>query len=71
MFLDTSGLLCFHHRAEPQHADAVQLFKSAVLRLTHSYVLAEFVALAQARGLPRQAALSFIADLQDNTAQFR
>jgi predicted nucleic acid-binding protein len=23
MFLDTSGLLCFHHPAEPQHAEAV------------------------------------------------
>ena len=68
MFLDTSGLLCFHHRAEPQHAEAVQFFLSASLRLSHSYVLAEFIALAQARGLPRQPALAFVADLQDNTA---
>lgn len=68
MFLDTSGLLCFHHRAEPQHAEAVQFFRSALLRQTHSYVLAEFVALAQVRGLPRQPALSFVADRQDNTA---
>jgi predicted nucleic acid-binding protein len=68
MFLDTSGLLCFHHRAEPQHADAVQFFRSASRRLTHSYVLAEFVALAQARKLPRSSALSFVADLQDNAA---
>lgn len=29
-------------------------------------MLAEFVALAGARGLPRQAVLSFLADLQDN-----
>jgi predicted nucleic acid-binding protein len=68
MFLDTSGLLCFHHRAEPQHAEAVRFFRSALLRLTHSYVVAEFVALAQARGLPREAALSFIADLDENVA---
>ncbi len=68
MLLDTSGLLCFHHRSEPQHAEAVQFFRSAPLRLTHNYVLAEFVALAQARGLPRQATLAFVADLQDNTA---
>jgi predicted nucleic acid-binding protein len=67
MFLDTSGLLCFHHRAEPQHAAAVQLFRSALHRLTHNYVLAEFVALAEVRGLPRQPALAFVADLQDNT----
>ncbi len=68
MFLDTSGLLCFHHRVEPQHAEAVQYFRSASRRLTHSYVLAEFVALAQARKLPRLPALAFMADLQDNAA---
>ena len=34
------------------------------LRVTHSYVLAEFIALAQARRLPRQAALSFVVDLE-------
>ena len=68
MLLDTSGLLCFHHRREPQHAEAVQLFKSAAVRLTHNYVLAEYVALARIRRLPRQAVLSFVHDLQDNTA---
>ena len=68
MLLDTSGLLCFHHRAEAHHVEAVQFFRSAPLRLTHNYVLAEFVALAQARGLPRQPALAFVADLQDNSA---
>jgi predicted nucleic acid-binding protein len=68
MFLDTSGLLCFHHRAESQHAAAVQFIRSASLRLTHNYFLAEFVALARARGLPREPALSFVTDLQDNTA---
>ncbi|HMF11818.1 MAG TPA: PIN domain-containing protein [Gemmataceae bacterium] len=68
MLLDTSGLLCFHHRSEAQHAEAVQLFQAARLRITHNYVLAEFVALARARGLPRPAALSFVADLQDSSA---
>jgi predicted nucleic acid-binding protein len=66
MLLDTSGLLCFHHRAEPQHAEAVDFFRAARLRLTHNYILAEFVALAQSRRLPRQAALDFVVDLQDN-----
>ena len=36
--------------------------------MTHNYILAGYVALAHARGLPRQAVLSFVADLQDNTA---
>jgi uncharacterized protein len=66
MFLDTSGLLCFFHRAEHGHTDAVRHMATATRRLTHSYVLAEFVALAQSRGLPRQASLDFVADLQDD-----
>lgn len=66
MLLDTSGLLCAHHRGEVQHHDALTLFRAAPLRVTHSYVLAEFVALAQVRRLDRAAALAFVAELQDN-----
>ena len=66
MLLDTSGLLCFHHAAELQHADAVALFRAAAWRLTHNYVLAELIALAQIRGLPREPILTFVADLQDS-----
>jgi predicted nucleic acid-binding protein len=66
MFLDTSGLLCLHHAAEPQYTAAVTFFDVATERLTHSYVLAEFVALTHARGFPRTEALAFVADLQDS-----
>jgi uncharacterized protein len=66
MLLDTSGLLCVHHRGEMQHGDAQTLFRAAPLRLTHSYVLAEFIALAQVRRLDRAAALAFVSELQDN-----
>ena len=66
MLLDTSGLLCLHHKAEPYHLQAGVLYKQAYNRLTHSYVLAEFVALATARRLPRLPALTYIADLLEN-----
>jgi predicted nucleic acid-binding protein len=66
MLLDTSGLLCLHNRAEPLHMDARTLYRAARIRVTHSYVLAEFVALAHARRLPRMAALTFISDLVEN-----
>jgi uncharacterized protein len=66
MLLDTSGLLCLHNRAEPLHMDARTLYHAARMRMTHSYVLAEFVALAQARRLPRMAALTFVRDLVEN-----
>lgn len=66
MFLDTSGLLCLHNRAEPFHAQARTLYHAAHGRLTHNYVLAEFVALANARRLSHMAALTFIVDLVGN-----
>lgn len=59
MLLDTSGLLCCFDANEVRHDEAVKHYGDASLRLTHNYVLAEFVALAQARGLPREASLTF------------
>ena len=66
MLLDTSGLLCLHHRAELFHAQARVTYQAARVGLTHSTILAEFVALAHARRLPRLAALTFVTDLLDN-----
>ncbi len=66
MLLDTSGLLCLHHQAELFHREACRAYQAARVRLTHGYVLAEFVALAQARRLPRLAALALVADLVAN-----
>ncbi len=63
MLLDTSGLLCFLDRREIRHADAATLFVAAPTRLTHNYVVAELVALAQARSLPRASILDFCRDL--------
>ncbi len=66
MLLDTAGLLCLHHRAEPFHAQARAAYQGARVRLTHGYIVAESVALASARRLPRLAAPTFVADLLDN-----
>jgi len=66
MLLDTSGLLCLHHEAESFHDEALRAYNTASRRLTHSYILAEFVALAHVRRLPRLAALMFVAALLDN-----
>lgn len=66
MLLDTSGLLCYLHRDEPEHQKAVQLLNSANGRLlTHNYVLAELIALALVRRFPRPAVLAFLMDLVD------
>lgn len=67
MFLDTSGLLCLIHVREAQHEKAVSSYKTDTTpRLTHNYVLDEFVALAQARKVPREAALDFSERLIDD-----
>lgn len=66
MLLDTSGLLCYLHRDERQHRRAVTLFQDASVRLTHNYVLSEFVPLCQVRRLNRVSVLAFMEDLLDN-----
>jgi predicted nucleic acid-binding protein len=62
MFLDTSGLLCCFDASEARHIRAVELYEAAPRRLTHNYVLAEFVALTQARGLARAPSLAFVGE---------
>jgi uncharacterized protein len=68
MLLDTSGLFCYFDPGAPQYADAVAYVAAAPRSLTHSYVLAEFVPLAETRGLNRYSALGFVAGLQDDPA---
>jgi predicted nucleic acid-binding protein len=63
MLLDTSGLLCCFDAAEGRHGKAVAFYEAAPRRLTHNYVLAEFVALAEARRLARDASLAFAMDV--------
>ena len=66
LLLDTSGLLCYVHKSELQHIQAVKFLDTASYCLTHNYVLAEFVALALVRRFPRQSTLTFVSDLLDN-----
>jgi uncharacterized protein len=66
MFLDTSGLLSLYDSRDAFHEDAVREFHRADGLLTHNYVLAELVALVNARRLPRQTALDYIRDLLDH-----
>lgn len=63
MLLDTSGLLCLHFSTEPLHTQACVEYKRATTRLTHSYIIAEYVALANSRKLSRSSVLHFVVDL--------
>ena len=66
MLIDTSGLLCLHYPTEPLHSLACTAYKRATVKLTHSYIIAEYVALANARRFPRSSILAFVVDLLDN-----
>lgn len=63
MFIDTSGFFCIFSERDTNHAAAIELYEAARSRLTTNYVLAEYVALADARGLPREDAVSFSAEI--------
>jgi predicted nucleic acid-binding protein len=66
MLLDTSGLYCYLDAGDARHGDAVSFLDSAKTRLTHNYVLAELVALCNARGINRAVTLGFITELTDD-----
>lgn len=66
MLLDTSGLLCLHFSTEPLHTQACVAYQKATIRLTHNYIIAEYVALANARRFPRASVLDFVVDLLGN-----
>lgn len=67
MFIDTSGLMCLFDVREQRHPSAVKHFDSTAVRLTHNYVLAEFVALAIARRAPLNEALHFVQAISLST----
>lgn len=66
MLLDTSGLLALLDAREPLHQQARDEYSRASTRLTHAFVLAELVALANARGVPADLALRFVMSLLAN-----
>jgi uncharacterized protein len=66
MLLDTSGLLCLHFSTEPLHTQACVAYQKVTMRLTHNYIIAEYVALANARRFPRASVLDFVVDLLGN-----
>ena len=59
MLLDTSGLLSYFDQGDANNTRAVELFDAADRLLTHSYVLAEFLPLCNARRMNRAAYLAF------------
>jgi uncharacterized protein len=59
MLIDTSGFLCLYDESEKHHQKALLSYDSTNFRLTTNYILAEYVALAHVRGVPREEILRF------------
>lgn len=70
MLMDTSGFFALNSEKDRNHTPAKELYAKARLRITTNYILAEYVALAMVRGLPRQDVLSFSEEsLLDETLE--
>jgi uncharacterized protein len=70
MFVDTSGLVCLYDDGTPEHSAAKLLFDSREQKLTTNYVLAEFIAVANARRFNRTKSLAFArAVVQSNEVE--
>ncbi|MGE0885112.1 MAG: type II toxin-antitoxin system VapC family toxin [Blastocatellales bacterium] len=59
MLVDTSGFFALYSREDKNHSSAIELYKRSRQKVTTSYVLAEYVALALVRGLSRTSVLAF------------
>lgn len=63
MLLDTSGLLALLDAREPMHQRAIEEYSARSNMVTHGFVLAELVALANVRGVSPTPVLKFIKTL--------
>lgn len=66
MLIDTSGFLCLYVKGESYHERAVAFYDSANARLTTNYVLTEYPALAQVRGISRREIIKFSTRIMDD-----
>ena len=66
MLLDTSGLFALIDATEPMHQMASDEYRVASQRVTHGFVLAELVALANTRGAPPGPVVRFLTQLLAN-----
>jgi len=66
MFIDTSGWFSIFDSSQGKHSLSLRLYGQAGRRVTHSYVIAEFVALSEARKKHRDDMLRFLSFMLDD-----
>ena len=63
MLIDTSGWFSSIDERDSRHAVAFSFYRSSSRRFTHSYIIAELVALCDKRRFSRSRTLEFVAEL--------
>ncbi len=63
MLIDTSGWFSIFDTRQASHQDAVNIYREASRHLTHSFIVAEFVALTDSRRAHRSKMLEFLSYL--------
>lgn len=61
MLIDTSGWYCVLVEEDRQHAGARRIYSSAHTRVTHSFIVAELIALCERRHFSRNSTLKFVS----------
>lgn len=67
MLIDTSGFFALNSEKDKNYGSAIELFGESRRRVTTNYILAEYVALALVRGLPRRDVLAFSEEILFDT----
>lgn len=63
MLIDTSGWYCTLVAEDIRNTIAISFYRSATRKITHSYIIAELVALCDKRRFSRTKTLEFISSL--------
>ena len=66
MLIDTPGCFCILDKKDSRHVVAVTQYDSASNKVTHSFVIAELVALCDKRRFSRTTILGFLSELFDD-----
>ena len=59
MLIDTSGWFCIFDEQDARHSAAATIYENTGQKITHSFVIAEFIALSEARKKHRREMLEF------------
>lgn len=66
MLIDTSGWFCILDERDSRRESAISLYDLSSSKVTHSYIIAELVALCDKRRFRRTRILDFLSELFDD-----